>query len=654
MHALRNFVLGALQGASARQLAELCATLRLPSSGVKDDVVAAVMHLVELDRDSALGVFVTWHQTVTTGSEDHLLVPNAFATAFVPIPDVSTPPRPSMLDFVLDEELATVARDLAALEAAYKDAERGLHAGAVNYDKIKRFLQTLTQLRAKDNECRLLLLQKNEHLHKDNARLSRAETHTRTQLQFFLDGCSRLRARHDSLLEEVAQMAATDDMARHIVLELHAGQVAFEEVLARTLHAKCAQLDAALADLAKARATVAALQVTVATKDSAMAGVRAKWDAAAKDATCAKFQLRKCRKRLRADEAPFLRARCLELQRLAADLLGLPQVQALALFDAKANFVKSADKTSIAWRVLSYLRYLSELRLNPAVLVAPPAFPSVAPPSARRDVRDNCPVVVVLGMAAPVNGAVLRLSLHFGFAHVDVGEWHEARQAAAPETPELLTADATALDVPALARLAAAEPTLLHHYAFSVTDVRRLVQHGARVACVLDFGPAPDASMALVPMYVHLRPSAVGLADAQPWPSVDAMVAAVADLWKRRQDAEFSAWTLGWDPATSLLNERCRMQAEELDSRMAGVWGAHLKARAEKAAAAAAAAAAKRRVNNTPAKNNRAPTPSKPPAAAKKTPPTRSKTPVKTPAKSKSPTPKKPVSPPKSSPKRAR
>ncbi|EQC25197.1 hypothetical protein, variant [Saprolegnia diclina VS20] len=672
MHALRNFVLGVLQDASSRQLQHLSETLRLPPMAAKADVVAGILHLIELDRDSALGIFVTWHQTAVAG-DDQVIAPTAFANAFVPIPGSTTTdaiePPTTLFGFELDEELRVVARDVSVLEAAYKDAEVHVHSGRASYEKIKRFLQTLTQLRAKDIEFRRLLLQKNDALGKDNARLSRTETHTRAQLEFFLGGCTRLRSKHDALVEDIACSTASDDMAAHVLLELYGGEVGLTHVLTRTLEAKCAHLSATCANLDAAHATIASLHAKVYEKNTLVATMQAKWDAAAKDATCAKFQLRKCRKRLRdsnADAATvsYLRYHCLQLQRMVTDLLSVSQIHALALTDAKANFTKSVEKASIAWRVLSYLRFVSNPRLDPSVASVPPQFPMIVPPPrAPQDVREALPVVVVLGMSSLVHQVVLRLSSQFGYAHFDVDDWHKGLIMADPETPEDAADDGERpLDLPRLARtMANMRWCLLHDHAFTADDVRRLIQHGCRVGMVLDFSSLEtDPAWRRLPLYTPLHPSMVGL-DSVSWPSVDAMVAAVAATWQRRVAS--SGATIEWDSITCGMNERCAMFAEELGAKMAVVWAAHQKAVADKAAATAAAAAAKKR-SNTPAKG-RSPTPSKPgrssptAAAGKKPPATRSKaTPAKPTSPAKPPasrtttgkvaTPKKPLSPPKS------
>ncbi|KDO30762.1 hypothetical protein SPRG_04663 [Saprolegnia parasitica CBS 223.65] len=579
MHALRNFVLGVLQEASSRQLQHLSETLRLPPMATKADVLAGILHLIELDRDSALGIFVTWHQTAVAG-DDQVIAPTAFANAFVPIPGSSTEaiePPTSLFGFELDEELSVLARDVSVLEAAYKDAEVHVHSGRASYEKIKRFLQTLTQLRAKDIEFRRLLLQKNDALRKDNARLSRTETHTRAQLEFFLGGCSRLRSKHDALIEDIACSTASDDMATHVLLELYGGEVGLTHVLTRTLEAKCAHLSATCASLDAAHATIASLHAKIDEKNTLFATLQAKWDAAAKDATCAKFQLRKCRKRLRdsnADAATVshLRYHCLQLQRMVTDLLSVSQIHALALNDAKANFTKSTEKKSIAWRVLSYLRFVSDRRLDPSVASVPPHFPLIVPPPrARKDVRDTLPIVVVLGMSSLVHQVVLRLSSQFGYAHFDVDEWHRGLIPVDPETPD---DGERPLDLPRLARAVADTPyCLLHDHAFTTDDVRRLIQHGCRVDMVLDFSSVDaDAAWRRLPLHTPLHPSMVGL-DSVSWSSADAMVAAVASTWQRRVAS--AGATIEWDPVTRGWNERCAMLAEELGAKMAVVWAAH-------------------------------------------------------------------------------
>ncbi|CAK4710280.1 unnamed protein product [Aphanomyces euteiches] len=121
-----------------------------------------------MDRDTALGtpplscsisavfvgLFVAWKQAITSPGAPAIVLDNAnFANAF--LPTIASSPRKqivppttpkTMFDFVLDRELTVIANEVKIVETAYKEAERGLHQGEISYDKIKRFLQTLTKV----------------------------------------------------------------------------------------------------------------------------------------------------------------------------------------------------------------------------------------------------------------------------------------------------------------------------------------------------------------------------------------------------------------------------------------------------------------------------------------------------------------------------
>ncbi|RHY67842.1 hypothetical protein DYB30_005504 [Aphanomyces astaci] len=554
--ALRNFVTESLQDVDAGTLIHLCDTFHLDPTAfpTKQDIQRSIVDLVVKDRETALGLFVAWKQVLTTGggaAESIVLDKTAFANAFLPIDAPSSPlqqqqaaiPTPPqtpkrLFDFVLDRDLAVLGDELLRLESAYKEAERGLHQGGITYEKIKRFLQSLTK------------------------------------------------------------------------------------ALTSTLYFKCQRLTDTEAALALATATVEALEAKLEQQRLTHDVMRAKWTAAAKDALCGRVQLRRCRKRLRevdglAAEATFLRARAMEMQHMvhkyivvghrACDLLGMGHVHTSAFQDAKGAFVKSADRSSIAWRVLRYLNTVSSPTLShppPSSKEVPSTTMGYSPSSGdtanmpsiklpcqrRRDVLFDLSVVVILGGGQQLSSVVHRLCLQFGYSSLDVDAWR-SDSSSTDDAPEV---DTKPVPVPhdRLARaIQAIGSVLVYNWpGLAPGDIHRLVQHGTDVKMVVDLGDNPPSTTSLslahsCGVYCKLP--------TQPPLHVDQMVQDTALVWRAYQDRLYTHVGILWDGPTDVLNERSAMMHEEMSQRMAVEWAKHVAVLADKKAAADAKAKAK-------------------------------------------------------------
>ncbi|KAF0723843.1 hypothetical protein Ae201684_017338 [Aphanomyces euteiches] len=619
VQALRNFVTESLDGVDTAGLSQICSLFHLDASTLpsKPDVVRSIIDLVVMDRDTALGLFVAWKQAITSPGAPAIVLDNAnFANAF--LPTIASSPRKqivppttpkTMFDFVLDRELTVIANEVKIVETAYKEAERGLHQGEISYDKIKRFLQTLTKLRAKDDQFRILLLEKNQNLQADNARLYKLEAHTRQQLEFFVDGCARLRTKHDAIIEEFSQHTAIEASAHDFVLQLYGGELAFTLALTATLHFKCARLCETQEALQQAHDTISDLRATLDQKNEMLQVIHAKWDAAAKDATCARLQLRKCRKRLReadqlASDCSLLRHRVYSLQKMACDLLGLTQVQTVALNDAKGPFVKSIEHNSIAWRVLTYLTTLGTPSMSLSRQGLAP-FPELKhPPKHRHDLSHDLPALVFVGADTELHReAIHHFSHRFGYHTFDVDAWRSV-----VSTPESALDD---IPFEQLARtIQSSFPVVLHSWTnLQPQDIHRLVQHGVDATAVVDL----DGSSAILAQLGTYRPL-LQAASTTSTLSVDQIVHEADALVQSMQDKQYNQVHLHWDADLTVLNERCAMMAEEMNGRMAVEWKKYLELMAEKKAEklaklnkAAAASSNQKDKPRTPAKGKNPP-----------------------------------------------
>ena len=115
---------------------------------------------------------------------------------------------------------------------------RTVHQGFPAYEKIKQFLLNLTWLRAKEIECRELLLNKNKKVVEKNEFLVQQDLHNRKQIEFFVDGFSKLRKRHDDLIERSSQLSAFDSACHSMYLEMAGTEQHFAKCLSNNLRLK--------------------------------------------------------------------------------------------------------------------------------------------------------------------------------------------------------------------------------------------------------------------------------------------------------------------------------------------------------------------------------------------------------------------------------
>lgn len=340
MLALKAFVQESVQGLGDAELQLLSETLRIDLRGCdgRRDIERVVTGLVCLDQDTALGVFLSWLRTSSDSSSAHTKTKpfhNTFVPTIAPLDQQQQHhhhmpldrPEDQVKDHHLDDEIETRLAELQLLETEFKSAERVAHAGTPSFDKMKQFLVKLTVLRAKEEETRRFFIKQNALLKQQRSEMREETLHTRSQLDFFVDGFTNLRLRHDALIEKSTQMHAESEIAQEIFLSMSTHESHFAAIMAHTLEDQRAKNLALQARFDAAEDTIRALeekQLELVNKISQLKHARGD---AQKDAHCYKRQLRVCKRKMASMEQAstdcvYFRAQAMNLRQSFASLLG--------------------------------------------------------------------------------------------------------------------------------------------------------------------------------------------------------------------------------------------------------------------------------------------------------------------------------------------
>lgn len=344
MLALKAFVHESVASLDDARLQLLSETLRIDLRGCDDrrDIERVVTGLLCLDQDTSLGVFLSWLRA----SDDHGVFSNnkkPFHNTFVPTiapqdqqlkakqpqhaAQSSNQPKDQVKDHHLDEEVQARLVELQALETEFKVAERVVHTGTPTFEKLKDFLVHLTLLRAKEEETRRFFLKQNAVLKREHGEMRAEALQTHAQLDFFVDGFTNLRLRHDALLEKSTQMHAESEMAQEIFLSMSAHESHFSAIMAHTLEDQRAKNVALQARFEAAQATISELQETQRQLKETISQLKQARGDAKKDAHCYKQQLRRCKLKMKdieqvSTDCDFFRQQTMNLRQSFANLLG--------------------------------------------------------------------------------------------------------------------------------------------------------------------------------------------------------------------------------------------------------------------------------------------------------------------------------------------
>ncbi|ETP42373.1 hypothetical protein F442_10710 [Phytophthora nicotianae P10297] len=350
MLGIKAFVQESVQALPPSQLRLLAGTLRIDLRGCEDrgDIERALTGLVCLDQDTSLGVFLAWLRSADLQQRSGILASKkqSFNNTFLPAIRTNNQQvegTERVKDHHLDDEIKQQLSELEVLEAAFKKAERQVHTGSPSFEKLKQFLMELTILRAKEQSARAFLVRRVSVLKQQHDEMRAEMLHSRTQLDFFVEGFTNLRKRHDALLTDATRMKAENETAQEIFISMSAHDCYFEQLMRNTLRQQIRDNEDIKRRLNQAHEDLeAAAQKRRELEDQISQLKRERGDAR-KDAYCYKRQLRVCKTRLRRLQAgggdgSFFRDQAVELRQTVATLLGL-------LRDAVVRDTKSPKQT---------------------------------------------------------------------------------------------------------------------------------------------------------------------------------------------------------------------------------------------------------------------------------------------------------------------
>ncbi|KAJ0391613.1 hypothetical protein P43SY_010546 [Pythium insidiosum] len=314
---LKAFVQETVHALEDTQLRLLSETLRVDVRGCDNraDIERIVTGLLCLDQDTSLGTFLTWLRTRDTSRSSLVAKKTTFANTFVPTVSprrgAASPPRspaPHQLepsaplgnqvkDHHLNEEISQRLQELRLLERDFKDAERSVHSGVPSFEKLKAFLLKLTRLRSMEEEVRRFFIRQSELLTERHDQMKAETLHTRSQLDFFVDGFTNLRHRHDELLEKSTQMKAENEALQETLLAMTANESHFAEILHRTLLVQLKEKEELQCQLRGAREHIDQLQGKQRELEKLISRLKQERGDAQKDAACYKRQLQRVKKK---------------------------------------------------------------------------------------------------------------------------------------------------------------------------------------------------------------------------------------------------------------------------------------------------------------------------------------------------------------------
>ncbi|KAF4030400.1 hypothetical protein GN244_ATG17820 [Phytophthora infestans] len=336
MLGIKAFVQESVHALPPSQLRLLAETLRVDLRGCEDrrDIERVLTGLVCLDQDTSLGVFLAWLRSADLQQHKNGILASkkqTFNNTFLPAITETRPTNQQserVKDHHLDDEITQHLRELEALEASFKKAERLVHTGSPSFEKLKRFLMELTLLRAKEQSARVFLVQQVSVLKQQHADMRAEVLHSRAQLDFFVEGFTNLRKRHDALLTDATRMKAENESAHEIFVSMSAHDCFFEQLMRNTLRQQMRDNDEVTRRLQQATEDLDAAARKRRELEDQIAQLKQERGGARKDAYCFKRQLRVCKTRMRrlqtgGGDGSFFRDQAVELRQTVATLLGL-------------------------------------------------------------------------------------------------------------------------------------------------------------------------------------------------------------------------------------------------------------------------------------------------------------------------------------------
>ncbi|GMF36041.1 unnamed protein product [Phytophthora fragariaefolia] len=342
MLGIKSFVQESVQALPPVQLRLLAETLRIDLRGCDDrnDIERVLTGLVCLDQDTSLGVFLAWLRSADLQQHKNGILASKkpkFNNTFLPVistssnnQDSKTDSKERVKDHHLDDEIKQQLTELEALETSFKKAERLVHTGSPSFEKLKQFLLELTILRAKEQTTRAFLVRQVNVLKEQHEEMRAEMLHSRAQLDFFVEGFTNLRKRHDALLVDATRMKAESETTQDIFVSMSAHDCYFEQLMRNTLWQQRRENEDLKRHLQQARDDLDAAAQKRKELEAQISQLKQERGDARKDAYCYKRQLRVCKARMRriqhaggGVDGSFFRDQAVELRQTVATLVGL-------------------------------------------------------------------------------------------------------------------------------------------------------------------------------------------------------------------------------------------------------------------------------------------------------------------------------------------
>ncbi|KAL4086048.1 hypothetical protein PRIC1_014670 [Phytophthora ramorum] len=346
MLGIKPFVQESVQALPPPQLRLLAETLRIDLRGCEDrgDIERVLTGLVCMDQDTSLGVFLAWLRSADLQQHKSGILASkkpTFNTTFLPAIASSSEVRSSnqqaepkrqerVKDHHLNDEIEQQLAELQVLETSFKDAERLVHTGSPSFEKLKRFLLELTHLRTKEQTARAFLVRQTNVLREQHDEMRAEMLHSRAQLDFFVEGFTNLRKRHDALVVDATRMKAESETTQDMFVSMSAHDCYFEQLMRNTLWQQVRDNDEMKRRLQQAHDDLEAAAQTRRELEAQISQLKHERGDARKDAYCYKRQLRVCKTRMRrlqqaggGADGSFFRSQAVALRQTVATLLGL-------------------------------------------------------------------------------------------------------------------------------------------------------------------------------------------------------------------------------------------------------------------------------------------------------------------------------------------
>ncbi|KAE8913961.1 hypothetical protein PF005_g12798 [Phytophthora fragariae] len=426
MLGLKPFVQESVQALPPAQLRLLAETLRIDLRGCEDrgDIERVLTGLVCLDQDTALGVFLAWLRSADLQQHKIGILASkkpTFNNTFLPAISSSTNNQARVKDHHLDDEIKQQLAELDVLETSFKKAERLVHTGSPSFEKLKQFLMELTILRAKEQSARAFLVRQADVLRAQHDEMRAEMLHSRAQLDFFVEGFTNLRKRHDALLEDATRMKAESETTQGIFVSMSAHDCYFEQLMQNTLWQQMRDNDEMKRRLQHAHDELEAAARKRKELETQISQLKQERGDVRKDAYCYKRQLRVCKARMRRLQqagggvnGSFFRDQAVALRQTVATLVGL-------LRDAVVRDTKSPKQT-LSKEALRILRQVltpsvstseseswssrgADNQQEPETEEADPAQPRVIERQTSQDIDEVIRGVLLVEGATPTDGA---------------------------------------------------------------------------------------------------------------------------------------------------------------------------------------------------------------------------------------------------------